>query len=679
LSSTLSTLRKLPHKLRQLSRSLYLLAADPRQLGSNSRRLWRAWRTGGSQMLKHQLLSLGHPDAPTVPVAPTDAWQDYQQRLSSEVLPVLRAEIAALKQPVSISILVPTYNTDPAMLTAMVDSVRAQIYPHWELCIADDASPKPHVRQMLQELAAQEPRIKLHLGESNHGVSHASNRALALATSPFVVLLDHDDLLQPQAIYRVAQSVMADDPDMLYSDEVLVSPDGKEVLQYFHRPAFSPEYLRSHPYIVHMAGFRTALLRSLGGFDETLGISQDYDLILRVSEAASRIVHLPEILYQWRTHTGSAGHDKMAQVMSTSTAVLQRHLDRSGVAARSAPGVSFNFFETQHQIADGQRVAIIIPTKNYGSLVRQCVDSIRATVQHAAYDLIVIDHASTEQASLDYFAQLEQEGTATVLRYQGPFNFSAINNWAVRQLTRPYSHYLFCNNDIEALESGWLEHMLSQCQDPSVGMVGAQLLYPDRTSIQHAGVCVGAFGIAEHYGKFLKLPPDRVDIAFMGRLVSTHEVSAVTAACLLMRKETFDAIDGYDEKLAVGFGDVDLCLRTLQLGWRVLYCPQATLVHHESITRGKAEGYDPHPEDSALFASRWRDFLDQGDPYFHPAFEVRHTCWLVRTPLHCEASINRRLFSRSGLGQRMQRLSYSASVSVPLPQAAAAAGTQPSA
>lgn len=614
-------------------------------------------------MLKRQLLSIGHPDAPTPPVAPTDAWQDYQQRLQTEVLPVLREEIAALHQPVTISILVPTYNTPADMLTAMIESVRAQIYPHWELCIADDASPQPQVRQMLQTFAAQDSRIKLHLSERNQGVSHTTNQALAMATSPFVVLLDHDDLLQPQAIYRVAQCILADDPDMLYSDEVLVSPDGSQVLQYFHRPAFSPEYLRSHPYIVHMVGFRTSLLRELGGFDEALNISQDYDLILRVSERASRIAHIPEILYQWRTHTGSAGHEKMAQVMETSTAVLQRHLDRTGQAATSGPGASFNFFQTQHRIADGQRVAIIIPTKNYGHLVRQCVESIQATVRHAAYDLIVIDHDSTEQASLDYFAQLAQDGTATVMRYQGPFNFSAINNWAVRQLTQNYSHYLFCNNDIEALHEGWLEQMLAQCQDESVGMVGAQLLYPDKTSIQHAGVCVGAFGIAEHYGKFLKLPPDRVDIAFMGRLVCTHEVSAVTAACLLIRKDAFDAIDGYDEKLAVGFGDVDLCLRTLQLGWRVLYCPQATLIHHESITRGKAEGYDPHPEDSALFASRWRTFLDEGDPYHHPAFEVRHTAWLVHTPMHCEASIGRRLFTRSGLGLRMQRLSCSSSTS----------------
>lgn len=657
VSQSFTNLRRLPHQLRQLSRSLYLLFKNPRQLGGNGRKLWRAWREGGVELLKRQLLSLGHPDAPAV--APTDSWQQYQQQLAAQVLPRLREEIAAMPRTVTISILVPTYNTQPDMLAAMIASVQGQIYPHWELCIADDASPDPQVRQLLQSHAQQDQRIRLHLGQRNQGVSHASNQALALATSPFVVLLDHDDLLQPQAIYRVAQSVLADDPDMLYSDEVLVDADARSVLQYFHRPAFSPEYLRSHPYIVHLVGFRTALLRELGGFDEQLRISQDYDLILRVSERARTIVHLPEILYQWRTHLGSAGHEKMAEVMDTSARILQRHLERSGLAGTAQPGVSFNFFEARHHIADGQRVAIIIPTKNHGALVRQCIDSIRATVKQAAYDLILIDHESTDPASIEYFAALKGSGAATVLRYQGPFNFSSINNWAVRQLTREYSHYLFCNNDIEALHDGWLEHMLAQCQDPSVGMVGAQLLYPDRTSIQHAGVCVGAFGIAEHYGKFLKLPPDRVDIAFMGRLICTHEVSAVTAACLLMRKEAFDAIDGYDEKLAVGFGDVDLCLRTLEQGWRILYCPQATLIHHESITRGKAEGYDPHPEDSALFSARWRAWLDAGDPYFHPAFSLTHTCWLVQSPMRCEARISRRVWHRSGAGLRMQRIGHS--------------------
>lgn len=603
-------------------------------------------------LLKRQLLTLGHPEAPSV--IPTDNWLQYQQQVQAVLLPALEQEIAQLSNPVTIAILVPTYNTAPEMLEAMIASVQQQIYPHWQLCIADDASTQPHVRQILQSHAEKDARIRLHLSDSNHGVSYTTNRALALTDAPFCVFLDHDDLLEPQAIYRVAQSVQQEDPDMLYSDEVLVGPDAQSVLQYFHRPAFSPEYLRSHPYIVHLIGFRTSMLRELGGLDEKLGISQDYDLILRASERAQTIVHIPEVLYQWRTHTGSAGHEKMAQVMDTSTAILQRHLDRQGIAATAAHGASFNFFHTHYDIAADQRVAIIIPTKNYGSLVKQCIDSIRATVHEAAYDIILIDHASTDADSIAYFESLKSSTDVTVLRYEGVFNFSSINNWAVQQLTGTYSHYLFCNNDIEALENGWLEHMLAQCQDPSVGMVGAQLLYPDRTSIQHAGVCVGAFGIAEHYGKFLKLPPDRVDIAFMGRLITTHEVSSVTAACLLMRKDTFDAIGGYDEKLAVGFGDVDLCLRTLQQGWRILYCPQATLVHHESISRGKAEGYDPHPEDSALFAQRWRQFLDDGDPYFNPAFCLTHTCWLVDMPLKCTPAIRRRIWQKRPQRQHLQ-------------------------
>lgn len=649
-------MRNFPHKLRQLRRSLYHLFKHPRQLRDNTHKLWRAWREGGSFMLKRKLLSLGHPEGHPVvsAIPPKDSWQIYQDQIQQELLPQLREEIAQLQQPVTIGILVPIYNTPVDMLEAMVASVQAQVYPHWQLCLADDASTQPHVWQMLERYAQKDARIRLHLSDSNHGVSYATNRALNLTDAPFCVFLDHDDLLEPQAIYRVAQSVMEEDPDMLYSDEVLVGPDAKSVLQYFHRPTFSPEYLRSHPYIVHLIGFRTSMLRELGGLDESLEISQDYDLILRASERAQTIVHIPEVLYQWRTHTDSAGHEKMAQVMDTSTTILQRHLDRQGIEATAAPGVSFNFFHTHYDIAADQRVAIIIPTKNFGSLVKQCIDSIRATVHKAAYDIILIDHASTEAGSIAYFESLKSSTDVTVLRYEGVFNFSSINNWAVQQLTGHYSHYLFCNNDIEALENGWLEHMLAQCQDLSVGIVGAQLLYPDRTSIQHAGVCVGAFGIAEHYGKFLKLPPDRVDIAFMGRLITTHEVSSVTAACLLMRKDAFDAIGGYDEKLAVGFGDVDLCLRTLQQGWRIIYCPQATLIHHESISRGKAEGYDPHPEDSTLFAQRWRQFLDDGDPYFNPAFCLTHTCWLVDMPLRSSVVIRRRIWQKRPKGQHLQ-------------------------
>ena len=645
MSSLSQPLRQLSRKLRLLARSLRHLLQDRANLAANLRQLHAAWRDGGLHRLKASLAMLGQ-------AAPPSDWQRHREAFAATAGPAIHSVIAALHAPLRIGILVPTYNTPEPMLHAMLQSVLQQWYPHWQLCIADDASTAPHVRRILQDYARRDARIQLHLGEANRGVSHATNQALALCTCPFTVLLDHDDLLEPQALYRVAESVQQDDPDMLYSDEVLVTPDGASVLQYVYRPVFSPEYLREHPYIVHLVGFRTRLLRELGGLDETLAISQDYDLILRASERAQTIAHIPEVLYQWRTHPASAGHTKADEVMRVSTHVLQRHLDRIGLAGQVGAGLSFNFFAPRYTPTPGQRVAIIIPTKNHWALVRQCLDSLRATIAQVDYDILLIDHDSTDPDSLAYFDTLAPQ--ATVLRYSGPFNFSAINNWAVRQLRPGYTHYLFCNNDIEAIEPGWLEHMLALAQQPGVGMVGAQLLYPDRHTIQHAGVCVGAFGVAEHYGKFLRLPPNRVDIAHQGRLIATHEVAAVTAACLLMRRDAFEAIGGYDESLAVGFGDVDLCLRTLQAGWRILYSPRATLLHHESLTRGKAEGYDPHPEDSAAFLARWQTWIAQVDPYFHPAYEPRHTCWLPRTPQPCAATLHRRIYRPAGTDGRQQ-------------------------
>lgn len=658
MTSLLHHIRHLPRKVRLLTHSLGQLIKDRANRQSNLEKLQRAWDDGGLHLLKKSLLELTYGTTP-------NSWNEYRQTFTRTIRAHIVARIPSMAAPATISVIVPTYNTPEPMLKAMLRSVQDQLYPHWELCIADDASSQPHVAEVLQAFAKKDKRIKLHLGQTNQGVSHASNRALALATGAFVVLLDHDDLLEEQALFRVAESVAQDDPDMLYSDEVLVSPDGEAVLQYFHRPAFSPEYLRSHPYIVHMVGFRTELVRALGGFDEKLKISQDYDLILRVSEQAKTIVHLPEILYQWRTHTSSAGHDRANEVMAVSSAVLQRHLQRSGIEGTAGAGASFNFFEVRYPLQPGQRIAIIIPTKNHGELVKQCIDSIRATTTQVAYDLVVIDHESNDTETLAYLAAIQPE--VHVLRYAGPFNFSSINNWAVKQLEKldplnplgsQHTHYLFCNNDIEALDAGWLERMLELAQQPDIGMVGAQLLYPDRTSIQHAGVCVGAFGIAEHYGKFFRLPPDRIDISFMGRLIVTHEVAAVTAACLLMRRDAFEEINGFDEALAVGFGDVDLCLRTLERGWRILYCPQATLLHHESYTRGKTVGYDPHPEDSALFAARWKKFLQQGDPYFNPGLSIQHTCWQVQAPLPCHVDIGCRVYRRPA-GSLRQALQHS--------------------
>lgn len=537
-----------------------------------------------------------------------------------------------------ISLLMPVYDTPEAWLREAIESVLCQAYPHWELCIVDDASPQPHVRDVLEEYRQRDPRIKVAYRSRNGRIAAASNDALALASGEFVALLDHDDVLERHALFRLAQSIAEDRPDMIYSDEALVSEDSDAIHGFFFRPTFSLELLRAHPYIVHLTAFRASLLREIGGFDATLAVSQDYDLILRAAEKAATIVHIPEVLYRWRIHAESAGHRKQDEVMASSTRILQDHLARCGEDAMVTPGSIYNFFDIRYPLQDGLRVAIVIPTKNHGELVRQCVESLERTVKSVAYDIVLVDHASDDSASLAYFAELGRRHQ--VLRYQGPFNFSIINNWAVARLERPYSHYLLCNNDIEAISEGWLERMLELGQHEDVGIVGAKLYYPDGGTIQHAGVCVGMYGLAEHYGKFMdkEIPGLGLRPGYIGSLIANREISAVTAACMLIRSDAFAKVGGLDEEIAVGFGDIDLCLRVRQAGYRVMFSPHAELLHHESFTRGKPTGdapADPHPEDTALFLERWGAFIDVGDPYYNPNLPLDNTSWILNS-LHAQ-------------------------------------------
>ncbi|MCY7389359.1 MAG: glycosyltransferase [Burkholderiales bacterium] len=627
-------------KFKILARALLQLLREPTSLPENSAKLLHAWRSGGSPSLKSALVGVQQS------VNQTDAWQAYRLTFNEYLKPRIIQRIDEMTTTPSISIIVPTYNTPDTMLREMLESVTAQLYPHWELCIADDGSDQPQVKKTLTEYAGKDPRIKLHFEPGNHGVSYASNRALEMATSEFVVLLDHDDLLEEHALFRFAEAILQDKPDMVYSDEVLVTPDASIVTKYVYRPAFSPEFLRSHPYIVHLVGFRTQLLRDIGGFDEKLKISQDYDLILRATESALTIAHIPEILYQWRVHPSSAGHLQINEVMEVSRDVLQRHLERCGEKGIVHDGVGFNFFDARYPLDTDSRVAIIIPTKNHGDLLQQCIHSIRTTVLGVKYDVVVVDHESDDPATLTYLSSISDD--VRILRYKGVFNFSAINNWAISHLGSEYSHYLFCNNDIEAIKPGWLERMLELGQHQTVAIVGAKLLYPDRETVQHAGVCVGLYGAAEHYGKFVRVPTGQLNPGYYGGLVINHEVAAVTAACLLMRRNVFEEISGFDEAIAVGFGDTDLCLRAGQKGYRVLFCPFAQLVHHESYTRGTSS-VDTHPIDTALFKARWQDVLKTGDPYYNPGLSPTSTCWQNTNPMHCSVDIKRRVFKRDPL------------------------------
>jgi len=648
---------------RMLGRCLCPLLSQPRRAPARFAALLHGWRTEGIVGVKRVLLQLAQgqmspvaphaPEVEDVSMPPIDSdqtidWRDkayahYRATLTGDVRDAIRARIEAMPSPPLISVLVPTYDTPEIMLRQMLDSVCAQLYPHWQLCIADDASSKPHVRALLESYASGDARIVLDFASENGGVSRATNRALANAKGGFIVLLDHDDLLEEQALFRVAEAVAQDDPDMLYSDEVLVGEDGRTVQHYVFRPSFSPEYLRSHPYIVHLVGFRTSLLRDLGGLDETLRISQDYDLILRASERARRIVHVPDLLYRWRIHGDSAGHAMIDRVMATSSDILRRHLRRCGEEGAVEPGPSFNYFDVRYPLKAGLKVAILIPTRNHADLVRACIESIERTTGEVEREIVLIDHDSDDPVSLAYFASLRSR--VRLLRYSGPFNFAAINNWAVSQLDGSHSHYLFCNNDIEAIESGWLGRMLELGQRPDVGVVGAKLFYPDRRTIQHAGVVVACCGVAENLARFRQTSESEVDIGYVGSLICNREVSAVTAACMLVRKDVFEAIGGFDEAIAVGYGDVDLCLRVGERGYRVLFCAHAVLLHHESFTRGRSPE-DPHPEDSARFTERWQALFAAGDRYFNPNLSPYSPNWQVADPLEFRLDIRRRVFVR---------------------------------
>ncbi|HUP98550.1 MAG TPA: glycosyltransferase [Usitatibacter sp.] len=636
ISSPVRVAGRAARKVKSAARISAWFLRDPGDWPQKARRVREAWGRGGWQEAKKALVGL-HLGDPTR----KDLWDDYRRCFERDVRPRIVEALARMEVRPLISVIVPTYNTREDVLVQMIESVRTQLYGDWEMVISDDASTEPHVRRVLERYAKEDGRINVHFGAENRGVSFATNRGLDRVTGDYVVLLDHDDLLEEQALFRVAQAAVAEDPDFIYSDEALITPDGATVRRYAYRPAFSLEHLRSHPYIVHMVGFRTSLLREIGGLDESLDISQDYDLILRVAEHAETVTHIPEILYRWRIHGGSAGADRKQQVMDTSRAILQRHLERMGDTGTMEEGGRFNLFEARYPLRPDLKVAIVIPTKNHGALLKQCIDSLRATVKAVAFDIVVIDHESDDPSTREYLLSLGD--SAKVLRYAGPFNFSAINNFAVAQAGPGYSHYLFCNNDIEAIEPGWLERMLELGQQPNVGVVGAMLFYPDRKHLQHAGVCVGMYGAAEHYGKWLRFPDDPVEPELMR---VNREVSAVTAALMLMRADAFAEVKGFDETIAVGFGDVDLCLRAGERGYRVIMCPHARLVHHESYTRGASRGIDPHPKDSALFRLKWKEMVRTGDPFYNPGYSNEHTHWPVKQPLNCTFDIRRRIARR---------------------------------
>jgi len=519
-----------------------------------------------------------------------------------------------------ISVLLPTYNSPEPWLRRCLDSVLEQTYPHWELCIADDASTQPQVRRVIEEYMARDGRIRVTWRDSNGHISAASNTALAMARGEHVALLDHDDELHPQAL-----EVMADAFErhgawrMAYSDEDKIDTEGRRYDPYF-KPDWNPDLLHGQNCVSHLGVYERTLLNAIGGFREGLEGSQDWDLALRCAERLrpDQIGHVPRVLYHWRAVQGSTaqGVGEKGYAHDAGLRAVREHFGRIGPPSALVMEIDghLGMFRVRHALpASLPLVSIIIPTRDRVELVRQCVQSILSRTTYSNYEIVIVDNQSVEPATRDYFARIVADGRVRVLPHAKPFNYSEINNTAVAWCRGEFICLL--NNDIEVITEDWLEELVSHALRPHVGAVGAMLYYPDGT-IQHAGVVTGVHGVAAHpYSGMPRGFPGQ-----MSRARLTQAMSAVTAACLVVRRDVYDEVGGLDTTLAVAFNDVDFCLRLRERGYTNIWTPFAELYHHESATRGTENTPEKHERfmrEVELMKRRWGVALER-DPAYNP-------------------------------------------------------------
>lgn len=548
----------------------------------------------------------------------------------------MRERVKGIVNPPLISVIMPTYNARHEWLVAAIDSVRGQIYQNWELCIADDASTDVGIRPLLERMAREDSRIKVAFREKNGHISAASNSALQLAGGDWVALLDHDDLLPPHALYCVAEAI-AKNPSvrMLYSDEDKIDENGVRHDPYF-KCDWNVDLFYSQNMFCHLGVYRRDILESIGGFREGLEGSQDYDLALRCIEqvGVEAIYHIPRVLYHWRSHAGStaAGVDAKPYAAVAGERALNEHFSRSHMAC-AAEWVG-NGYRIRYALPDKlPLVTLIIPTRNGFGLIRQCIESIVKTTIYPNYEIIIIDNDSDDPAVLEYFDSVVSDSRIRVIRDDRPFNYSALNNDAVKHAKGDI--IALVNNDIEVISSDWLSEMVSFAIQPSVGVVGAKLFYPNET-LQHGGVVLGIGGVAGHANKHSPRPSR----GYFERTGLIGSYSAVTAACLLIRKEIYLQVEGLNEKdLSIAFNDVDFCLRVREAGYRNIWTPYAELYHHESVSRGQ----ENNPKKQARFQSevlymqqRWGGAL-LNDPMYSPNLTLDYEDFSLAWPPRVEA------------------------------------------
>ena len=516
---------------------------------------------------------------------------------------------------VKFSIVVPLYNTPVKFLREMIKSVQNQTYANWQLCLADGSDNEHnYVGEYVRNVA--DDRICYKKLEKNMGIADNTNACIEMASGDFIALFDHDDLLHPSALFEMAR-VVEDGADFIYTDEVTFVGRTSNITIYNFKPDYSPDTLRSYNYICHFTAFSKELLNTVGGFNREYDGSQDYDLILRLTEKAKNIVHIPKALYFWRSHKASVASDVSAKpyVVESAKRALASHIERLGLSGRVEDATVPTTYKIQYDIIGEPLVSIIIPNKDHTDDLKKCLTSVYQKSTYKNFEVIVVENNSTEPETFEYYKAAQSKyDNLRVITWERGFNYSAINNFAAKQVDGEY--ILLLNNDIEVITPDWIEQMLMFAQRKDVGAVGAKLYYDDDT-IQHAGVIVGLGGVAGHSHKGFA----RDNPGYMARASIAQNLSACTAACLLIRKDVYDRVEGLDEEYAVAFNDIDLCMKIRASGYLIVFTPFAEFYHYESKSRGDEDT----PEKRARFngevfrfQERWKKQLKSGDPYYNP-------------------------------------------------------------
>ena len=520
------------------------------------------------------------------------------------------------KQPL-ISVVVPAYKTPEKFLREMIKSLEAQTYTNWELCIANASPEDTAMAEVLREYTGKDVRVKVEDLKENLGIAENTNAAMEMAVGEFTGLLDHDDLLAPQALYRIVEALnqSSEEPDVFYSDEDKVTTDLSEHFQPHFKPDFNIDLLRSNNYITHFFVVRTNLIRQVGGFRREYDGAQDYDFIFRCTEAAKHICHIPEVLYHWRTHQASTADNPASKMYAFDAGkrAIEAHLKRQGVEGTVSHTKDLGFYQVEYPVQGNPLVSILIPNKDQKDTLKQCLDSVFSKTAYANYEVIIIENNSQEKETWEYYEELKQRDNVKIVTWESGFNYSAINNFGEKSASGEY--LLFLNNDVDVINPHWMEELLGNCQRKEVGIVGAKLYYPDDT-IQHAGTIIGIGGIAGH--AFLNMPRSRS--GYLHKASLQMDLSAVTAACMMMKRSVFESLGGFEEKLAVAFNDVDLCLRCVKAGYLVVYNPKVELYHYESKSRGSEDSEEKvrrFQQEIEFMRTRWIDLLKQGDPYYN--------------------------------------------------------------